>query len=119
MAGDEPVRGYSPGPGRQMPLRLAWFAMLFSAGMGIGLVFWGVAEPISHFAAAPREAPQSSAAAKDAMLLTFNHWRSGPWAVYAILGLSLGYFGYRHGLPLSVRSALYPLIGEAYPRVAG
>ena len=89
-----------------------WFAMLFSAGMGIGLLFWGVAEPIFHFADAPREASESMAAAQDAMTLTFHHWGLGPWAVYAVLGLSLAYFGFRHDLPLTVRSALYPLIGD-------
>ena len=92
---------------------LTWFAMLFSAGMGIGLVFWGVAEPIYHFAIdAPRFETGSREAARDAMVLTYHHWGLGPWAVYAVLGLSLAYFGFRHGLPLTVRSALYPLIGD-------
>ncbi len=90
---------------------LTWFAMLFSAGMGIGLIFWGVAEPIMHFA----EGPQMDSAeetAREAMLLTFHHWGLGAWAVYAVLGLSLAYFGFRHNLPMTVRSALYPLIGK-------
>ncbi|TVR35059.1 MAG: BCCT family transporter [Nitriliruptor sp.] len=90
---------------------LTWFAMLFSAGMGIGLVFWGVAEPIMHFA----EGPQLEAAeqtAREAMLLTYHHWGLGAWSVYAVLGLSLAYFGFRHNLPMTVRSALYPLIGN-------
>jgi choline/glycine/proline betaine transport protein len=91
---------------------LTWFAMLFSAGMGIGLVFWGVAEPIFHYADAPRVASESADAARDAMVLTYHHWGLGPWAVYAVLGLSLAYFGFRHNLPLTIRSALYPLIGE-------
>jgi choline/glycine/proline betaine transport protein len=91
---------------------LTWFAMLFSAGMGIGLVFWGVAEPIYHFADAPRVASGSVEAAEDAMVLVYHHWGVLPWAIYAVLGLSLAYFGFRHGLPLTVRSALYPLIGE-------
>ena len=89
-----------------------WFAMLFSAGMGIGLVFFGVAEPINHYADAPREVSETAAAAQDAMVLTYHHWGLGPWAVYAVLGLSLAYFGFRHGMPLTVRSALYPLIGD-------
>nr|WP_249420462.1 BCCT family transporter [Rhabdothermincola salaria] len=89
-----------------------WFAMLFSAGMGIGLVYWAVAEPLTHLAQPPRADPGSAEAAQDAMVLTFHHWGIGPWAVYAVLGASLAYFGYRHGLPLGVRSALYPLIGE-------
>ena len=91
---------------------LTWFAMLFSAGMGIGLVFWGVAEPIFHFIDAPRTEGGSEAAALDAMTLTFHHWGLGAWSVYAVLGLSLAYFGYRHNLPMTIRSALYPLIGN-------
>ncbi|TVR24824.1 MAG: BCCT family transporter [Nitriliruptor sp.] len=91
---------------------MTWFAMLFSAGMGIGLVFWGVAEPIYHFVDAPRVEGGSDAAALDAMVLTFHHWGLGAWSVYAVLGLSLAYFGYRHDLPMTVRSALYPLIGD-------
>jgi choline/glycine/proline betaine transport protein len=91
---------------------LTWFAMLFSAGMGIGLVFWGVAEPIFHYADAPRVASETPEAAREAMILTYNHWGLLPWAIYAVLGMSLGYFGFRHGLPLTVRSALYPLIGD-------
>ena len=89
-----------------------WFAMLFSAGMGIGLVFWGVAEPIYHFIDAPRTEGGTDAAALDAMVLTFHHWGLGAWSVYAVLGLSLAYFGYRHDLPMTIRSALYPLIGD-------
>ncbi|GAB3464034.1 hypothetical protein GCM10027570_51800 [Streptomonospora sediminis] len=91
---------------------LAWFAMLFSAGMGIGLVFYGVAEPLVHYARAPRAPPETEQAARDAMVLVFHHWGLGPWAVYAVIGLALAYFGFRHGLPLTVRSALYPVIGE-------
>jgi len=90
---------------------LTWFAMLFSAGMGIGLVFWGVAEPAMHFAEGPQmDTPGETAA--EAMLLTFHHWGLGAWSVYAVLGLSLAYFGFRHNLPMTVRSALYPLIGN-------
>jgi choline/glycine/proline betaine transport protein len=91
---------------------LTWFAMLFSAGMGIGLVFWGVAEPISHFVDAPRMTGETVDAARDAMVLTYHHWGLGAWAIYAVLGLSLAYFGFRHNLPLTVRSAFYPLIGD-------
>ncbi|WP_084723422.1 BCCT family transporter [Streptomonospora alba] len=91
---------------------LSWFAMLFSAGMGIGLVFYGVAEPVVHFAEAPRTAPETPQAAQDSMVLVFHHWGLGPWAVYAVIGLALAYFGFRHGLPLRVRSALYPVFGE-------
>ncbi|MCC5949781.1 MAG: BCCT family transporter [Nitriliruptoraceae bacterium] len=93
---------------------LTWFAMLFSAGMGIGLVFWGVAEPIYHLIDAPRFdfEGQPTEAARDAMVLTFHHWGLGAWSVYAVLGLSLAYFGFRHDLPFTIRTALYPLIGD-------
>ena len=90
----------------------AWFAMLFSAGMGIGLVFFGVAEPVTHFMSPPEGEPASIAAARAAMRLSYFHWGLHAWAIYAVVGLSLAYFSFRHGLPLSVRSALYPLIGE-------
>ncbi|BDM65082.1 choline transporter [Shewanella sp. NFH-SH190041] len=90
----------------------SWIAMLFSAGMGIGLMFFGVAEPVMHFLAPPDATPQSIAAAKEAMKITFFHWGIHAWAIYAVVGLSLAYFSYRHKLPLLPRSALYPLIGE-------
>ncbi len=98
---------------------LTWFAMLFSAGMGIGLVFWGVAEPIFHYAGAPRVPSETTEAARDAMVLTYHHWGLGAWSVYAVLGLSLAYFGYRHNLPMSVRACLYPLIGDRMNGWAG
>ncbi|WP_367614518.1 BCCT family transporter [Teichococcus coralli] len=90
----------------------AWFAMLFSAGMGIGLVFFGVAEPVTHFMVPPEGEPASIAAARAAMRLSYFHWGLHAWAIYSVIGLSLAYFSFRHGLPLSLRSALYPLIGE-------
>ena len=90
----------------------SWFAMLFSAGMGIGLMFFGVAEPVMHFVAPPVGDPNTIEAAKEAMKLTFFHWGLHAWAVYAIVALILAFFSYRHGLPLTLRSALYPLIGE-------
>ncbi len=86
--------------------------MLFSAGMGIGLMFFGVAEPVMHFVAPPVGDPNTIEAAKEAMKLTFFHWGLHAWAVYAIVALILAFFSYRHGLPLTLRSALYPLIGE-------
>ena len=89
-----------------------WFAMLFSAGMGIGLMFFGVAEPVMHFIAPPVGDPNTIEAAKEAMKLTFFHWGLHAWAIYAIVALILAFFSYRHGLPLTLRSALYPLIGE-------
>jgi len=90
----------------------AWFAMLFSAGYGIALLFFGVAEPVLHFAAPPQGAPETVDAAKQAMQIAFFHWGFHIWAIYGLVGLVLAYFAYRHGLPLSIRSALYPLIGD-------
>ena len=89
-----------------------WFAMLFAAGMGIGLMYFGVAEPIMHFADPPVGDAQTVAAARQAMRITFFHWGIHAWAIYAVVALSLAYFAYRHGLPLRIRSSLYPLIGE-------
>src|SRR5690554_2590732 len=90
----------------------AWFAMLFSAGYGIALLFFGVAEPVLHFASPPEGAPETVDAAKQAMQIAFFHWGFHIWAIYGLVGLVLAYFAYRHGLPLSIRSALYPLIGD-------
>ncbi|WP_312794490.1 choline BCCT transporter BetT [Tianweitania sp.] len=90
----------------------AWFSMLFAAGMGIGLVFFGVAEPVTHFAKPPVGDPETIAAARTAMEISYFHWGLHAWAVYAVIGLSLAYFSFRHGLPLTMRSALYPIIGE-------
>jgi len=91
----------------------SWFSMLFSAGMGIGLVFWSIAEPIYHFQSNPFIAEGLTAeAAQVAMRLTFFHWGLHPWAIYVVVGLSLSYFCYRKKLPLTIRSALYPLIGD-------
>lgn len=89
-----------------------WFAMLFAAGMGIGLMFFGVAEPLMHYANPPVGDPNTVAAAKEAMKLTFFHWGLHAWSIYAIVALILAYFCFRHDLPLTLRSALYPLIGE-------
>ena len=91
---------------------ISWFAMLFSAGMGIGLLFFGVSEPLTHFAQPPSGIGGTTAAANRAMEITFFHWGLQAWSVYIVVGLSLAYFSFRHGLTLSVRSALYPLIGD-------
>ncbi|CEA06725.1 choline/carnitine/betaine transporter [Pseudomonas saudimassiliensis] len=109
---------------------LGWFSMLFAAGMGIGLMFYGVAEPMSHFTAAfdgvvvgadgvrTDWAPLGGAAgnAEEAVRLgmaaTIFHWGLHPWAIYAIVALSLAIFSFNKGLPLSVRSIFYPLLGE-------
>jgi len=93
--------------------RWAWFCMLFTAGMGIGLVFFGVAEPIFHFHNEFLTGDQGpSGAALEAMRMTIFHWGFHPWAVYIVLGLSMGYFCFRHDLPIRPASALYPLIGD-------
>ncbi len=91
---------------------ISWFSMLFAAGMGIGLMFFGVAEPVMHFLAPPIGPGGSVSAAREAMTLTFFHWGLHAWATYAIVAVILAYFGFRHRLPLTLRSALYPLIGE-------
>lgn len=90
-----------------------WFAMLFSAGMGIGLLFWSVAEPISHYMDPPVGEGQNLGAAEVAMRTTFFHWGLHAWAIYIVVGLSLAYFGFRQKLPLSIRSAFYPVLGDA------
>ena len=90
----------------------AWFAMLFSAGYGIALLFFGVAEPVLHYASPPSGAGETINAARQAMQIAFFHWGFHIWAIYGLVGLVLAYFAFRHGLPLSIRSALYPLIGE-------
>lgn len=90
----------------------SWFAMLFTAGMGIGLMFFGVAEPIMHYVRPPQGEPETIMAAQQAMRVTFFHWGLHAWAIYALVGLALAYFSFRHNLPLKIRSALYPLIGK-------
>ncbi|WRV99008.1 BCCT family transporter [Grimontia sp. NTOU-MAR1] len=106
-----------------------WFSMLFAAGMGIGLMFWGVAEPLSHYGAAlggtsiengvrtdwaPLGAAvgDPAAAADLAMAATIYHWGLHPWAIYAVLALGLALFSFNKGLPLTMRSVFYPLFGE-------
>ncbi|MFC6340212.1 BCCT family transporter [Pseudomonas sp. CCM 7891] len=90
----------------------AWIAMLFSAGMGIGLIFWSVAEPVLHYASNPFSPGLTDEAATVAMRLTLFHWGLHPWAIFTMIGLSLAYFAYCKGLPLALRSILYPLIGQ-------
>lgn len=97
----------------------SWFAMLFCAGMGIGLMFFGVAEPVMHYLAPPLGDPGTVEAAQEAMKLTFFHWGLHAWAIYAIVGLILAFFSFRHGLPLTLRSALYPIIGDRIYGPAG
>jgi len=97
----------------------AWFSMLFSAGMGIGLLFWSIAEPINHFQTPPLGEPGTPAAARQAMNFTFLHWGLHAWAIYALVGLALAYFTYNRQLPLTVRSAFYPFLGERIHGIVG
>ncbi len=97
---------------------LSWFAMLFGAGMGIGLVFWGVAEPLSHYAAPMKGIePQTEEAARFAIRSCFMHWGLHPWACYAVMGLGLAYFQFRKNASSLASSLLKPLFGEK--RAAG
>ena len=109
-----PFGKFKLGPDQSKPSysNLSWFAMLFSAGMGIGLMFFGVAEPVMHYVSPPIGDKESIESAKMAMNIVFFHWGLHAWSIYAIVGLVLAYFSFRHGLPLSIRSALYPLIGD-------
>lgn len=91
---------------------ITWYSMLFAAGMGIGLMFFGVAEPVMHFLEPPVGEGGTVQAARQAMGITFFHWGLHAWAVYAMVALILAYFAFRHGLPLTLRSALYPMLGE-------
>jgi len=94
----------------------AWLAMLMSAGMGIGLMFWSVAEPIQHFQAPPSALgivePNTAAAAKQAIGITLFHWTFHAWGIYALVGLALAFFAYNRGLPLTLRSVFHPLLGD-------
>ena len=92
--------------------QLSWLAMLFSAGMGIGLMFFGVAEPVMHYVAPPTADPYSVEATREALKMTFFHWGLHGWAIYAVVALILAYFSFRHNLPLTLRSAFHPLIGD-------
>ncbi len=108
----------------------SWFAMLFAAGMGVGLVFYGVSEPLTHYGTAlggtsvgdggvrtdwaplAGAAGDPAGAARLGMAATIFHWGLHPWAIYAVVGLSLAIFSYNKGLPLTMRSIFYPLLGE-------
>ena len=93
----------------------SWFAMLFGAGMGIGLLFWSVSEPMYHVQDSPflKEGEANSMkGAVSAMQVTFLHWGLHGWAVYVIVGMSLAYYAYRKDLPLTIRASLYPILGD-------
>ena len=90
----------------------AWFAMLFSAGMGIGILFWSVGEPINHFINPPDAEPRSIEAARESMEITFLHWGLHAWGIYALVGMALAFFTFNKKLPLTISSVFYPLLGE-------
>lgn len=91
---------------------ISWFAMLFSAGMGIGLVFWGTSEPINHFHTPPSGDGNTAEAARAAMRYSFFHWGLHPWAIYSVLALALAYFQFRKGYPFVISNILRPLLGK-------
>ncbi len=100
--------------------RPTWIAMLFSAGMGIGLVFWGTAEPISHYAvSSPTGETGTDQAVKDALRYTFFHWGIHAWAIYGIVALVLAYFNFRHGRPGLISATLSPIIGKSAEGLTG
>ncbi|WP_153915263.1 BCCT family transporter [Shewanella sp. TC10] len=107
LGGDEAKTDYS---------RLSWVAMLFAAGMGIGLMFWAVAEPVAYFTGwyeTPLNVtPNTPEAAKVALGATMFHWGLHPWAIYGVVSLSLAFFAFNKGLPLSMRSVFYPILGD-------
>ncbi|RKR03317.1 choline/glycine/proline betaine transport protein [Kushneria sinocarnis] len=90
----------------------SWSAMLFSAGIGIGVIFFALAEPLTQFYNAPDAPENQVAAARHAMQLTFLHWGLSGWGIYTLVGMSLAFFSYRHNLPLTISSALYPIFGK-------
>ncbi len=97
----------------------AWYAMLISAGLGIGLMFWGVAEPIFHLTAPPPlfdVEPLSTGAARASLATSYLHWGIHGWALYGLVALALGFFAYNRGLPLTFRSVFYPILG---PKIYG
>ncbi|EDZ43259.1 bcct transporter [Rhodobacteraceae bacterium HTCC2083] len=102
----------------------SWFSMMFGAGIGVGMLTWAVAEPIAHFKNNPAVIQGVNTAlsqdnVREAYVWSFLHWGLGAWACYAIAGLSLAFFSYRRGLPLTIRSALTPLFGKALSGTLG
>jgi len=91
---------------------LTWFAMLFSAGMGIGILFWSVAEPLFHYTSPPYGEGNTIQAAKNALGVTFLHWGLHAWGIYALIGLGLAFFTFNKKLPLTIKSLFYPVLGD-------
>ncbi|MCD1143761.1 choline BCCT transporter BetT [Kocuria sp. LUK] len=96
-----------------------WVSMLFAAGVGIDMLFYSVTGPISQYAAPPTGQPRSAEAAQDAVVWTMFHYGIAGWSMYALLGMAMGYFAYRWGMPLSIRAALYPLLGKRVRGLTG
>lgn len=90
----------------------AWFAMLFTTGMGIGLVFWSIAEPMYHYMSPPFGEAETAEAAEIAMRYTFFHWGLHPWAVFTLVGMALAYFQFRKGMPALISSVFHPILGD-------
>ncbi|MBS2967927.1 BCCT family transporter [Metabacillus sp. KIGAM252] len=90
----------------------SWLAMLFGAGMGVGIVYWGVAEPVTHYTNPPYGEGYTAQAANTAMKYSFFHWGLQPWGIYTVISLALAYFQFKKGLPAAVSSAFYPLLKE-------
>jgi choline/glycine/proline betaine transport protein len=103
--------------------RLGWIAMLFTAGMGVGLLFFGVAEPMNHFLSGGGSffdvPPETPAAGRAATAITMFHWGFHPWAIYGVVGLGLAFFAFNRGLPLGFRSVFYPLLGDRIYGLSG
>jgi glycine betaine transporter len=90
----------------------SWLAMLFGAGMGIGIVYWSVAEPVTHYTTPPYGKGYTVDAANTAMKYTFFHWGLDPWAIYTVIGLALAFFQYNKRLPAAISSAFHPILGD-------
>ena len=95
---------------------ISWVAMMFSAGMGIGLMFYGAAEPLSHFLTRPPGQPSAGEAdaVRNAMATTLFHWGLHPWAIYAIAGVAIAYSVFRKGRPLTISAVFEPLLGKRH-----
>lgn len=112
---------YRLGPEESRPdyNMFTWTAMLFAAGIGTDLIFYSVSEPVSQYLHPPTEKGGTAAAAQDAVTWTLFHYGISGWAMYAVMGMALGFFAFRHGMPLSIRSALFPIIGKRIHGRAG
>lgn len=98
---------------------ISWFAMLFASGMGIGLMYFGVAEPISHYLTFQNDFPSEIDRTKNAIVISFYHWGIHAWAIYAVMGLALAYFGFRYKKPMTIRSGFYPILKEHSNKMCG